>query len=123
MKTIELSDREILLLCTAIRVSLGQINPRSDRIELDPFAHDLNEWTLLNKKVSCDRCDQDDDDICKVCGAEWSSLRPEAADGLMEWVMTTGLYKRKGAKASDGELKEFLESCAKVRDSDGEGEE
>jgi len=123
MKTIELSDREIFLLCTAIRVALGQINPRADRIELDPSAHDLDEWTLLNKKVSCDQCDQGDDDICKVCGAEWGSLPADAADGLMEWVLTTGLYKRNGVKVSDGELKGFLESCAKVRDSDDEGEE
>jgi hypothetical protein len=43
MKTIEHSDREIFLLCAAIRLVLRQINPREDRIELDPFANDLDE--------------------------------------------------------------------------------
>jgi hypothetical protein len=77
----------------------------------------------LNNKVSCDQYDQVDDDIRKVCGAEWSNLPPDAADGPMELVLTTGPYKRNGVKVSDGKLKGFLKSCTKVRDSDCEGEE
>lgn len=35
MKTIEISDRVKLKLCTVIRKALGQINIRADRIELE----------------------------------------------------------------------------------------
>jgi hypothetical protein len=47
---------------------LGQLNPKANRIELDPNEEDLNEWAQLNMKVSCDDCSINEDDICSICG-------------------------------------------------------
>ncbi len=76
MRTIEFNDREIKLLCAAVRIALSQLNPAVTRIELDADDKDLSEWVNLNIKVSCDECSLDEDKVCTVCGAEWGVLTP-----------------------------------------------
>ena len=118
MKSIELNDKETRMLCTAIRVVLGQINPSAKRIELKETEENLDEWAQLHMKVSCERCSLDDDDVCTVCGAEWGRVTPDTAQAWMNWVVTTGLYNRDGTKAEASALKDFVDRCAMIRDSE-----
>jgi len=44
MRTIEFTDAEIKMLCTAIAMVLGELNPHAKKVQMNKDLEDLSEW-------------------------------------------------------------------------------